>query len=124
MAADTNTWEQSAAFALDSQPSVERWVNNEHPGLRVPYGKGGVPASHLPDFIAVLLAGLRLLIEIKGQYGDDADLKAKAARRWTAAVTGHGGFDTWQYVVIQDPPALTRLLDELAPQNQPALALS
>ncbi len=114
MAADTKQWEQSAAFALDTHSTVVRWVKNEHLGLRVPYRKHGVPASYLPDFIAVLLSGLILLIEIKGQYGDDADLKAKAAQRWVEAVNRAGGFGTWEYRVATDPPALGKLLDELA----------
>ena len=114
MAADTKQWEQIAAFALDAHASVVRWVKNEHLGLRVPYRKHGVPASYLPDFIAVLLCGLILLIEIKGQYGDDADLKAKAAQRWVAAVNRAGGFGTWAYHVVTDPPALGKLLDELS----------
>ncbi|WP_020507778.1 BPTD_3080 family restriction endonuclease [Lamprocystis purpurea] len=114
MAADTKQWEQIAAFALDAHSSVVRWVKNEHLGLRVPYRKHGVPASYLPDFIAVLLSGLILLIEIKGQYGDDADLKAKAAQRWVEAVNRAGGFGTWAYRVVTDPPALGKLLDELS----------
>ena len=86
MAADTKQWEQSAAFALDTHSNVVRWVKNEHLGLRVPYRKHEVPANYLPDFIAALnldhmgdhMGELILLIEIKGQYGDDADLKALA----------------------------------------------
>jgi len=124
MAADTEKWEQSAGFVLDTHPAVERWVKNEHLGLRVPYRRDGVRASYIPDFIAVLLTGLGLLIEVKGLYGDDADRKAKAARRWAAAVTRHGEFGTWQYVVVKDPPALAKWLDELAPAERPSLSLS
>ena len=36
MVADTEKWEQSAGFVLDTHPSVERWVKNEHLGLRIP----------------------------------------------------------------------------------------
>jgi len=124
MAADTKTWEQAAAFALDSHYAVARWVKNEHLGLRIPYRKEGVPSSYLPDFVAVLAQGLTLLIEIKGQYADDADLKAKAAERWGAAVNRVGGFGTWRYLVVTDPPALTKVLDELSQAPQPALSLA
>lgn len=62
---------------------------------RAPRGTNTQCRHRLPDFIAVLVVGLILLIEIKGQYGDDADLKAKAAERWVATVnragTGLGG---------------------------------
>lgn len=36
MVADTEKWEQSTGFVLDTHPSVERWVKNEHLGLRIP----------------------------------------------------------------------------------------
>ena len=64
MVADTEKWEQSAGFVLDTHAAVTRWVKNEHLGLRIPYRKQGVPANYLPDFIAVLACGLILLIEI------------------------------------------------------------
>jgi type III restriction enzyme len=124
MVADTEKWEQSAGFALDTHPAVARWVKNEHLGLRIPYRKNGVPASYLPDFIAVLLSGLILLIEIKGRYGDDADLKAKAAQRWVEAVNRAGGFGTWQYWVVTDPPALMKLLEEVSGAPRPAVSLT
>jgi type III restriction enzyme len=72
----------------------------------------------------VLVAGLILLIEIKGQYGDDADLKAKAAERWVAAVNRAGGFGTWRYLVVTDPPALMKVLDGLSQAPRPAVSLA
>lgn len=119
MVADTKIWEQSAAFALDSHPAVARWVKNEHLGLRIPYRKDGIPSSYFPDFVAVLITGLTLLIEIKGQYGDDADIKAKAAERWADAVSRVGDFGIWRYLVATDPPALIKILDELSQAAQP-----
>ena len=113
MVADTEKWEQSAGFALDTHPAVTRWVKNEHLGLRIPYRKQGVPAHYYPDFIAVLTTGLTLLIEIKGRYADDADLKAKAAQRWVAAVNRCGEYGTWRYLVITEPPKLMLELDQL-----------
>lgn len=118
MVADTGTWEQSAGFALDTHPQVLRWVKNEHLGLRIPYRKNGVPTVYIPDFIVVLRTAdgreLIVLIEIKGQYGDDADLKAKAAERWVAAVNRTGDWGTWRYLVVRDPPAVLKALDALA----------
>ncbi|HYN76280.1 MAG TPA: hydrolase, partial [Lamprocystis sp. (in: g-proteobacteria)] len=128
MVADTEKWEQSAGFALDTHTAVARWVKNEHLGLRIPYRKDGVPASYLPDFIAVLsldhMGGLTLLIEIKGRYGDDADLKAKAAQRWVEAVNRIGGFGTWQYWVVTDPPTLMKRLDEASGAPRPTVSLT
>ena len=114
MVADTKKWEQSAGFALDTHPGVFRWVKNEHLGFFMPYRKQGVPARYIPDFIALLDIGLTLVIEIKGQYGDDADLKAKAAERWVNAVNEDGNWGLWRYVVVKDPPALPNILNEYA----------
>ena len=112
MVADTKKWEQSAGFALDAHPGVVRWVKNEHLGLRIPYRKNGVPATYIPDFVAELDVGLLLLVEIKGQYGDDADIKAKAAQRWVKAVNSVGEYGLWHYLVATDPSGLSALLDQ------------
>jgi type III restriction enzyme len=119
MVADTEKWEQSAGFVLDTHPAVARWVKNEHLGLRIPYRKHGVPANYLPDFIVVLETGLTLLTEVKGRYADDADLKAKAAQRWVAAVNRTREYGTWRYLVITDPPKLMQELDKLAGVARP-----
>ena len=114
MVADTGNWEQSAAFALDSHPGGVRWVKNDHLGFAIPYRKKNIPARYMPDFIAVLDNGLQLIVEIKGQYGDDADVKAKAAQRWVKAVNQVGGFAQWDYVVIEDPQNLGLTIDRFA----------
>lgn len=53
-------------------------------------------------------------MEIKGQHDDDADIKAKAARRWVQAVNRTGEYGRWEYVVIDDPTKLGAVLDGLA----------
>ena len=111
MVADTAKWEQSAAFALDSHASVERWVKNDHLGFAIPYRRQGVTSHYFPDFIAVLDNGLHVIIEVKGQYGDDADRKAKAAERWVRAVNNLGEHGQWQYVLVSDPQRLMQELD-------------
>jgi hypothetical protein len=85
-----------------------------------------VPAHHYPGFIAVLASGWTLLIEIKGRYADDADLKAKAAQRWVAAVNCSGDYCAWQYSVNTEPPKLMLALDEVAGRNRgvPELGLA
>jgi hypothetical protein len=94
MVADTKQWEQSAGFALDLHPAVLRWVKNDHLGFLIPYRKQALAARYIPDFIAVLENGLQLIIEIKGQYSDDADIKAKAAERWVSAMNHLGDYGT------------------------------
>jgi type III restriction enzyme len=115
MVADTKKWEQSTAFALDVQSDhVKRWVKNDHVGFYIPYRKRNIPARYIPDFIAVLDNGLQLIIETKGQYGDDADLKAKAAQRWVDAVNRLGEHGRWDYKVVDGPQKVIPLIERLA----------
>ena len=53
-------------------------------------------------------------MEIKGQYGDDADLKVKAAERWVNAVNEDGSWGLWHYRVVTEPTELPNLLNEFA----------
>ena len=94
MVADTKTWEQAAATALDAHPGVVRWVKNDHLGFVVPYRRDGTRRHYLPDFVVDLVSGDRLLVEIKGQIGD-AGIKAAAAQRWCQAVNNDGRFGCW-----------------------------
>jgi len=110
MVADTKTWEQSAATALDAHDAVRRWVKNDHLGFQVPYRKDGVRRRYLPDFIVELVSGERLIVEIKGQAGD-AEVKAAAAHRWCNAVNNDGRFGRWSYHLVRQPPDLMKLLD-------------
>jgi type III restriction enzyme len=106
MVADTKKWEQSAAFLLDAHPGVVKWVKNERLGLFIPYRDKGGSARYVPDFIAVTDSGLNLIIEIKGEMKDKADVKAKAAERWVSAVNRLGEHGTWRYLLVTDPGRL------------------
>ncbi|HEY4071563.1 MAG TPA: hydrolase [Herbaspirillum sp.] len=110
MVADTKTWEQSAATALDSHSVVARWVKNDHLGFVIPYRKDGILRRYLPDFIVELAGGERLIIEIKGQIGD-AEVKAVAAHRWCNAVNNDSRFGQWTYHLVRQPSDLIKLLD-------------
>jgi len=112
MVADTKTWEQAAATALDAHPGVARWVKNDHLGFVVPYRKDGTRRHYLPDFVVELVSGDRLLVEIKGQIGD-AEIKAAAAQRWCQAVNNDGRFGLWSYRMVRQPPDLMKALDVL-----------
>ena len=121
MVADTKTWEQSAATALDAHPGVAHWVKNDHLGFQVPYRKDGVRRRYLPDFIVDLVTGERMVVEIKGQIGD-AEVKAAAAQRWCNAVNNDGRFGLWSYHLVRQPPDLMSLLDELTGVDNPVMA--
>jgi type III restriction enzyme len=108
MVADTRTWEQAAAFALDAHPRVKRWVKNDHLGFVVPYRKDGTRRRYLPDFIVELESGEKLVVEIKGELGD-AEIKAAAAQRWCNAVNNDGRYGRWSYHLVRQPTDIARL---------------
>ena len=114
MVADTQKWEQSAAFLLDSHPGVVRWVKNDRLGFFIPYRNRGVPARYIPDFIAVTDKGLNVVVEIKGQVTDSADAKAKAAERWVAAVNRLGQYGEWHYLMVTDPGRMAAEINPFA----------
>jgi type III restriction enzyme len=119
MVADTGKWEQSAAFALDAHPGVARWVKNDHLGFVIPYRKRNILARYIPDFLVVLNSGLQVIVEIKGQYDDDADVKAKAAERWVRAVNRSEEHGRWSYVVVEDPQKVGRAIDTISAAGVP-----
>ena len=112
MVADTKKWEQSAAFLLDSHPGVTKWVKNERLGFFIPYRNKGILARYIPDFIIETDIALNLMVEVKGQFTDHADVKAKAAQRWVNAVNRSGQHGTWHYLLVTDPAELGSLLND------------
>ena len=112
MVADTEKWEQSAAFALDTHPGVRKWVKNDRLGFSIPYRHGGRTAKYLPDFLVVTDADENVIVEIKGQITDKSDAKAKAAERWAEAVNRLGDRGRWSYLLVTDPANLGPMLDD------------
>jgi type III restriction enzyme len=117
MVADTQKWEQSAAFLLDSHPGVKKWVKNDRLGFFIPYRNKGVPAQYVPDFILETDTGLNVIVEIKGQVTDAADVKAKAAQRWVSAVNRLGQHGTRDYLFVTDPGTLGKDLNAYTRMN-------
>jgi type III restriction enzyme len=111
MVADTMKWEQSAGFLLDCHPGVKKWVKNERLGFVIPYRNKGLPARYFPDFIVETDTGITVVVEIKGQLGDGADAKAKAAERWVKAVNRLGEHGTWSYLLVTDPGRVAHSLN-------------
>lgn len=111
MVADTEKWEQSAAFLLDTHPGVTKWVKNDRLGFFIPYRSRGLPAKYVPDFVVVTDKAENVIVEIKGQVSDSADAKAKAAERWASAVTQLGQYGPWHYLLVTDPGRLGLMLN-------------
>ncbi len=99
--ADTQKWEQSAAYVLDSHPLVDAFVKNTGLGFAIPYLHNGQSHDYVPDFI-IRVKGepvRHLILETKG-YDPLRDVKAQAARRWVAAVNADGSYGQWLYEVV------------------------
>ena len=112
LVADTKIWEQRAGFALDSHSGVKKWVKNECLGFVIPYWHHGLKTKYIPDFIAITDSDENVIIEIKGQFRDRDDTKAKAAERWVAAVNRLGDRGQWRYLLVSDPGQLGQMLDD------------
>ena len=108
--ADTGSWEQKLAQALEEMPEVVRYVKNHNLGFTIPYTINGEEHQYMPDFIACLDDGrgpddlLNLLIEVTGEAKKDKAAKVATARTlWVPAVNHHGGFGRWDFIEISDP---------------------
>ena len=108
--ADTDTWEQKLAEALEDMPEVIRYVKNHNLGFTIPYTLNGEEHQYIPDFIACIDDGqgpddlLNLLVEVTGEKRKDKAAKVATARTlWVPAINNHGGFGRWAFLEVADP---------------------
>ena len=115
MVADTQKWEQSAAYVLDTHDLVAAFVKNAGLGFAIPYLHNGEAHDYVPDFIVRLKTEpLRhLILETKG-YDELEEVKRQAAERWVAAVNAEGSFGAWTFAISKKPTDVRVLLDRIA----------
>jgi type III restriction enzyme len=108
--ADTDSWEQKMAQAIEDVPETVRYVKNHNLGFTIPYLLNGEERNYVPDFVVCLDDGhgpddlLNLLVEVTGEKKKDKAAKVATARgQWVPAVNNHGGFGRWDFVEISDP---------------------
>jgi type III restriction enzyme len=110
--ADTDSWEQKMAEALESmrEPEVIRYVKNHNLGFYIPYTLNGEERNYIPDFIACIDDGhglgdlLNLIVEVTGEKKKDKAAKVATARTlWVPAINSHGGFGRWAFIEVPDP---------------------
>lgn len=108
--ADTGSWEQKMAQALEDMDEVLRYVKNHNLGFTIPYTINGEEHQYAPDFLVALNDGLgahnplNLIVEVTGEKKKDKEAKVSTARTlWVPAVNNHGGFGRWAFVEITDP---------------------
>jgi type III restriction enzyme len=110
---DTKTWEQSAAYYLDTHGKVEAFVKNAGLGFSIPYLHNGEMHDYVPDFLVKVSSDppTMLIIETKG-FDPLADVKRQAAERWTSAVTAEGSYGVWRYVMVKNPAEIRKVIDQ------------
>ncbi|MBM4355671.1 MAG: hypothetical protein FJ109_18090 [Deltaproteobacteria bacterium] len=108
--ADTNSWEQKMAQALESMQEVVHYVKNFKMGFTIPYTLNGVAHNYLPDFIAGVKDSegatdlLNVVIEVTGERKKEKVAKVSTAKDlWIPAVNNHGGLGRWTFIEIDDP---------------------
>ncbi len=112
--ADTEQWEQTAAYLIDTHPATGAFVKNAGLGFAIPYLFNGQPHDYEPDFIIRLSnrSDEYLILETKG-YDEKADAKRQAAERWISAVNASGLFGKWQFVMARTLKKVTEALDRV-----------
>ena len=103
-----SSWEQELCRVAERHPKVRAYVKNHALGFEVPYRFGASARRYRPDFILLVDDGhddpLHLVVEIKGQRGEDDKEKARVLReRWIPAVNNHGGYGRWAAAEFTDP---------------------
>jgi type III restriction enzyme len=106
--ADTESWEQKMAQALEDMPEVVSYVKNQSLGFAIPYTWEGEEHNYLPDFIVYIEDNhddlLRLIVEVTGARKKDKEVKVATAQNlWLPAVNHHGAFGRWDFLEITDP---------------------
>lgn len=108
--ADTDSWEQKIAQALEDMPEVIRYVKNHNLGFTIPYMLNGEEHQYTPDFIACINDGhgpadlLNLIVEVTGEKKKDKAAKVSTARTlWIPAINNHGAFGRWAFIEVADP---------------------
>lgn len=100
---DTQQWERSVTFRLESSEVVVFYVRNDHLDFSIPYEFMGVSHLFFPDFIVRLTNDVNLVLEVKGMINEQQKAKFEAAKRWCKAVSNWGKAGRWEFHVGKDP---------------------
>lgn len=123
--ADTGSWEQKMAQALEEMDEVICYVKNHNLGFTIPYTLNGEEHGYIPDLIVRINDGhgpddpLNLLLEVSGEARKDKAAKVAAARNlWVPAINNHGGFGRWAFLEIRDPWYSKSIIHAITQNNQ------
>lgn len=105
--ADTTSWEQKMAQALEEMDEVVCYVKNQGLEFVIPYVIEGEEKKYYPDFIVRLKDKqgeiLNLIVEVTGEKKEKMAKVAAARNLWVPAINNHGGFGRWAFIEISDP---------------------
>ena len=110
--ADTESWEQKTAQALEQMKEVAAYVKNHNLGFTIPYtDHNGAGREYVPDFIAHIQKPgddshnmVNLILETSGMGREDKIQKANTVKNmWVPAVNNYGEFGEWTFLEIMDP---------------------
>jgi type III restriction enzyme len=116
---DTQQWERSVTFRLESSEVVVFYVRNDHLDFSIPYEFMGVSHLFFPDFIVRLTNAVNLVLEVKGMVNEQQKAKFEAAKRWCKAVSNWGKAGRWEFHVSKDPETVKMELKHWASQTTP-----
>ena len=104
-----SSWEGEFCRLAEQHPRVLAYVKNHNLGLEVPYRRGGVSRTYIPDFIVQLDDGhgpqdpLNLIVEIKGYRGEDAKIKKETIETyWLPGVNNLRSHGRWHFQEYTD----------------------
>ena len=106
--ADTESWEQKTAQAIEDMDEVVCYVKNQGLNFFIPYALEGTEGNYIPDYIVrIRMSGgdlSNLILEVSGEPRKDKAAKVATARNlWVPAINNHGGFGKWAFLEITDP---------------------
>ncbi len=106
--ADTDSWEQRLALALEDMNEVASYVKNQNMGFSIPYTFRGEESNYIPDFIARVKrkdgSVINLILEVTGERRKDKESKVATAREfWVPGVNALGRFGSWDFLEVDNP---------------------
>jgi len=124
VAADTDSWEQRMAQALEELDIVRCYVKNQGMGFTIPYTIAGEGHQYFPDFIAIVDDGngeddlLRLIVEVSGHRDEAKQAKVATCRDlWVPSINNYGTFGRWNVIEVTDPWDAHEVIRSLAGQE-------
>ena len=116
-----SSWEGYAANVFETRDEVEAYAKNDHLGFQVYYLWNGSRRRYVPDFLAKMVDGSMLALEIKGVDTPQNRAKRAALAEWVDAVNTAGGFGRWSWDVAFKPADVHDIVTKYAPAGAAVL---